>query len=229
MCHKCDPYGGLWQRTDGGMARCDCTAGAELAATDHARASKLKLPPVLNVTAAVAIVKMLSGNLRFVPSDPLAVSAIADQIRSMCESNEAAMWLVTRMGQLYQEWPGTRAMRVVYSSKHRPLDGVEVDGFLPEYPDGVPSEQQLEAPPRLALPPGGDGKESVSAAKSLNETVLFLAEAKSMRNIGRHVSVPDIPVLPPGKRITQADVDAALEKLREQRARGELGTELRRE
>jgi hypothetical protein len=69
----------------------------------------------------------------------------------------------------------------------------------------------------------------VSADSDLERSILALAAAKDLNRISRarrHVpGIPEIPDLPPEKRITQADIDRAVAELHEKRARKELGIE----
>lgn len=109
----------------------------------------------------------------------------------------------------------------MYCVKHRPLDGIELIGGSETYPDGIPSENPALNAPEVKYLPAGPG-EPVSAAESVNATVLALAQAKDLRNVRRRVEVPDIPILPPGQRVTQADIDAAVNRNRDRIAREEL-------
>lgn len=229
MCSKCEPYAGLWQRTDAGLIRCDCAPNQTLRKVEQARHDNIVEKPVLSDAAALAIVEMLSGLLAYFPAPTQAIArgAIASEIQKICASETHAEWLVSRMAKLYTQWPGVRDMRMVYCSKYRPLDGFELAGGTEDYPDGIPSEADSvmgalpAGHPQRALPaPRG---EQVSAAESIRETVAMLAEAKSMKYPQRHVNVPDIPILPPGDRISQTDIDAAVNTNRERIAREELG------
>jgi hypothetical protein len=177
----------------------------------------------LQSTDVTIFVEMLAGLLEFFPAESGARIAIGDQIRKMCHSAAEADWLVNRMGTLYKKWPGAREMRMVYCTKFYPLDGVEMIGSG-SYPDGIPSEAETAGKaimaPSLKLLPG----RVVSAAKSIDETVLMLAEAKDMKHAHKRApAVPDIPTLPPGSYVTQADIDAAVNESRERIAREELG------
>ena len=229
MCSNCEAFGGLWKRTDAGLVRCDCAAGLALRRTDQSRRDNIVEKPVLSDAAALTIVEMLSGLMAYFPAatQGIARGAIAVEIQKICASETHAEWLVSRMAKLYTKWPGVREMRIVYSSKYRPLDGFEIAGGTEDYPDGIPSEAESvmgALPPGdqpLALPaPRG---EEVSAAASLRETVGTLAVAKNLNLIGQmRKQVRDIPIRQAGA-ITQADIDAAVQQSREAIARKELG------
>lgn len=207
-------------KTDSGLRRCTCSAGRSLSQTDAGRKQGKREEPRISKESALVGVQMMAGCLNFFPprAEEVERLGIANEIRSMCESDKHVLWLVERMAKLYAKWPGTREMRMVYCAAHRPLDGFEISGPTETYPDGIPSERQIEAPAMKALPPG-----DVSAADSINETVLALAVAKDIKNVRRSIPVPDIPILPPGKRISHADIDAAVNRNRERIAREELG------
>ena len=136
----------------------------------------------------------------------------------MCRDSDQVVWLVKRMLQLCARWPGAMEMRRVYCSKYRPLDGVELIGPSEAFPDGVPSERQVEAPAQLALPAG----RVATAAASIDGTVADLAKAKRITRAGQPTRVRDIPILSPGQRITQDQIDAAVQEIRERVAREEL-------
>ena len=224
-CEKCAQFGGHWRKSEkGGMVRCGCAAGVALAQVDQDRADGTVYPPVVSEDAAIVGMEMLSGLLRYVPAaGSLARTAAATEMRAMCRTQGDMVWLIQRMGKLFTEWPGTRAMRAVYCTKARPLDGFEVEAVLESYPDGIPSET-------LSLPPGANeipkrisAPEEISAAASLRETVGTLAVAKSLNVIGKmRQQIRDIPIRQAGA-ITQADIDAAVQKSREAIARRELG------
>ncbi|MES2393501.1 MAG: hypothetical protein V4555_17830 [Acidobacteriota bacterium] len=204
-------------QTDSGLKRCICESGKRFTDTDQAREEGRFEAPKLSNEAAVVIVEMLSS-IPFFPKEGGARLLIAEEIRGMCHDSQQGLWLAQRMARLYSQWPGVREMRAVYCSKHRPLDGVELIGGTEAYPDGIPPEKQISEAPMKALPPG----RSVSAAESLENTVIDLATAKSMRVVGT-CKVRDIPMLPPGQRVTQADIDAAVAESRQKIAREQLG------
>ena len=198
------------------MSRCTCESGERLSKLDKARKEGRYEPPKLSPQAATVIVEMLSS-IPFFPKEGGARILIGDEIRGMCHDDEQGIWLAQRMARLYERWPGVKELRAVYCSKHRPLDGYELIGGTEIYPDGIPSDKQLPAPERKALAAG----RSVSDAESLENTISDLAVAKRMNVVGKP-KVRDIPILPPGKRITQADVDAAVDFKRNQSGREEL-------
>jgi len=216
-CEKCKLFDGLWMQTPNGLRRCSCDSGQRLAGIDQARLDGHAEPPRISSQAATVIVEMLSS-IPFFPKEGGARILIGEEIRSMCHDDEQGVWLAQRMARLYSQWPGVRELRAVYCSKHRPLDGYELIGGTEAFPDGIPSEKLIPAAPMKALPPGRE----VSAADSLEDTVIDLAAAKNMRAVGT-CKVRDIPILPPGNRITQADIDAAVEVSRQRVARQELG------
>jgi hypothetical protein len=187
-----------------------------LTGIDQARIDGHSEQPRISNEAAAVAVEMLAS-LPFFPKEGGARLLIAEEIRSMCHDSEQALWLAQRMARLYSKWPSVRDMRAVYCSKYRPLDGFELIGSTEDFPDGIPSEKLLAAPEMKALPPGRE----VSVADSLEDTVLDLARAKSLNAVGIH-KVRDIPVLPPGQRITQADIDAAIEVSRQKAGQREL-------
>lgn len=209
-CHVCEPFGGFWIKTETGMNRCTCEDGRRLASQDEGRKNQISEPPRLSREAVIGYVEMLAA-MPFFPTAEGAQLLISEEIRSMCRYEQEGLWLVKRICRLYDKWPGLRELRLVYCSKHRPLDGVELLGSSDIFPEGIPSENpQLPPPEFKRLAPG----EAVSAAPSIDLTVRALAEAKSITNAGRRASVPDIPELSPGYRISQTDIEAAVIELR---------------
>lgn len=215
MCEKCEPFGGLWKQTETGLCRCVCAEGKRLSEIDQARFENRSEAPRITKETATMAVEMLAA-IAFFPRESGARMLIAEEIRSMCRTSDEALWLVQRVSRLYDRWPGVREMRLVYCSKHRPLDGYELIGGSETFPEGIPPEKQIEAPVLKALPAG----RVASAAESVDGAVADIAKAKRM-NLVRPIQVRDIPILPPGKRITQADIDAAVNVHRDKIARGE--------
>lgn len=230
MCAKCQPFEGKWQRLPSGkFDRCDCADNRALKAIEERRDKGIAFEPVITSAEATIFTEMLAGLMDYFPGESGARTAIGDQIRKMANDAAQADWLVGRMATLYRRWPGAREMRAVFCSKYLPRDAVDTLGSE-IYPDGIPSEKETAAggalaPPSLKMLHGGKEppEGAVSAAKSIDDTIKALAVAKDIRNARKAVDVPDIPVLPPGQRISQADIDAAVNKNRERIAREELG------
>lgn len=162
----------------------------------------------------------MGATLKFFPS---SAAAIAQFIAEMAENDEQVRWLAKRMPQLYNEWPGALEMRAVFCSKFKPRDGIEAYSRDPRYLEGIPSERErqtpaLPAPAMKALPPG----RVVSGAASVDGAIRDLARAKDMNARGPVSRVRDIPVLPPGRRITEADIKRAEEEFRRRQREQEL-------
>ena len=94
------------------------------------------------------------GAMNFFPNNEPAVRAtISRLVQRMCDTFQQAQWLVDRMIDLYDRWPGPHELRAVYCSRYKPADGLE--GYSAVYPDGIPPERRIEpAHQPLALPPG---------------------------------------------------------------------------
>jgi len=76
--------------------------------------------------------------LPYFPSDPIAQTEIANQIRLMCKTDDQAQWLVQRTFELWSKWEGPRELRAIFCARFKPQDGVEVmrsavfeDGIVP--------------------------------------------------------------------------------------------------
>lgn len=78
------------------------------------------------------------GSLKYFPSEHEegALVAITTDVANMVQSLEDARWLVARMRQLYNDWPGPRELRAVYCSERKPADGRLAKSEV--YPDGFP-------------------------------------------------------------------------------------------
>ena len=226
-CQSCAPFGGAWAETTAGVKRCTCPRGQALRMADKSRANPQRLPPVLTKQEVAICLEMLAA-LPFFPLESGARVAIGDEISFMCRDFSDACWLSQRMVRLYPRWPGAPELRLVYCSARMPLDGVQPLVLTSEtFPDGIPSEDPAREAAQLEngmkrLPAGV----LVSAAPSLERAVLGLAAAKDLNRGGPRPRVPDVPLVrdvPPEKRITQADIDRAVEELHAKRARKELG------
>lgn len=224
-CDKCAAFGGLWMETPRGLRRCDCAAGRRLSEPPKSH------PPVLTDKQTTAFVEML-GSIPYFPGERGARIAIGEEVRAMCAGPKEALWLVTRMRRLFQQWPGPIAMRHVYYAKYMPLDGERPIGMLEAYPDGIPAEAESALPQLPAAPPIallGDGrKHEVVADPKIATAVKRLAASMPAMPSGRPtggrfertlqeaLTAPqDRPELPaPTKQvITREDCDREVAKL----------------
>jgi len=213
-CEKCIPFEGNWTESEsGGLKRCDCPRGIALTA---AAAPKPRQAPVISPETATMCAEMLA-TIPFFPGEAGARAAIANEISSMCNSTEQALWLATRMIRLYRKWPGVMDLRLVLCSADQPRDGIEPIGISEFYEDGIPNEKPatplaLAGTPMRQLAAG----EPVSAAPSVAAAVSDLAKAKSMSNAGTRMRIREIPInrITDKNRITAADVEAAVREYR---------------
>jgi hypothetical protein len=91
--------------------------------------------------------------LKFFPTDPGGRAEVMLLIGRMAHNEGQVKWLVQRLLDLYDEWPGPRTLRAVFCHKYKPADGKDLrTAICPGYPEGLPSEKP--EPPMLALPPG---------------------------------------------------------------------------
>lgn len=201
----------------GGMMICDCLRGQ----AQIWIAKKTYRPSVLASETVTVCVEMM-GEVPFFPTEQGRRLLIGAEIANMCETEEQAFWLAMRMVRLYRRWPGVPEMRLVFTSSHTPLDGVEAIGESEVYPDGIPSERKLETK-AARLSPGKPEPSRISGAPSLENTVRDLADAKNMNRIGPLNHVRDIPLrrLRPEERITPEMLREAVQKHRQEQARTE--------
>jgi hypothetical protein len=96
--------------------------------------------------------------LKFFPSEPEALAALAEIICKMTADERKAEWLIERALQVFDEWPGPKKLRALYCRRWKPADGVEAYTSdeererwqnLPEPP--TPWEKRIEAPKALQL------------------------------------------------------------------------------
>jgi hypothetical protein len=153
--------------------------------------------------------------LKYFPAEPAARLALVKLVVSMASDESQVKWLVQRTISVCNEWPGPLVFRQIFCSRFRPADGISA-GPTEMFPEGLPSERP--APSLPALPPGA----SVSVDPGLERAVSILARAKDM-DWPRRIAAPSIPTNPDYKPITQADIDKAMEDLRDSWARKELG------
>ena len=105
----------------------------------------MELKKLLDLVAQLSV-------LRLFPSDPGGRVAVAKQLLAMCDTWEHAQWVVKRMSDLYNEWPGPRELRAVYCSRYKPKDDYEVNSSDPRFvAEGFPRERPVPEP-TLQLP-----------------------------------------------------------------------------
>lgn len=164
------------------------------------------------------VADLLSGLslMRYFPADDGARLELAKLVARMASTEDQVEWLVQRAIAVYSEWPGPHELRACFCSKFRPADGISACSTV--YLDGLPSERPAE--PLPALPPGV----VASIDPSLEFAVKTLARSKDIDR-PRRIAAPEVPTNPDYKPITQADIDKAMEALRDSWARKELGLE----
>jgi hypothetical protein len=175
--------------------------------------------------------------LRYFPGDEFTLNAIVRLCGSMCATEEQVRWLVDRMTSgIYTEWPGIAEVRACFCCRYRPKDGISVCSTV--FPEGLPPDptapprRKIAAPDFKRLPPG----EPVTADPELEESIRQFAEKHKMPAhpeidaFGRmlrdletppHLRAPEesSPINLNFTPVTQADVDRAVQKLHERRAR----------
>lgn len=224
-CDKCAPFGGSWQEGENGMKRCDCARGKALVSAAKAPPPR---EPMISPEHAILCAEMMA-TIPFYPPEAGARSGIADEISCMCETPEQAVWLVRRMKRLYRKWPGEIEMRLVFCGKFHPLDGIQATSDSEVYPNGIPGETEnmpslaLAAPQTLQLASGGP----VSASPSFAATVSGLVSAKSLDRKLQRLPPPKVAEIPvvrvtEANRITAADIERAVQEMRDKRAAGEI-------
>ena len=175
------------------------------------------------------------GTMKFFPSEPDVRLALVETMGELAESEDQVRWLVRKMRAGYAEWPGEMEMRICFTLQFRPKNGIAYSrctcgcGAIEPFnlAPGQEWPSQLTAPePRALLSVGA----VVSADPDLERSVLALAAAKDLNQMGRKPryipGIPEVPGIPPEKRITQADVDRAVQELHERKARQELGLDV---
>jgi hypothetical protein len=239
-CENCAPDGYWALASSGSMKRCDCPRGRALADADQFRtsppASEFKIDTDATLSEENAMVGvMLLSDMDFYPPERLVRMKIADELRCLCRDYEEMDWLVTKMIRIFTKWPKIPALRQVFFTRYLPLDGIKPIGIceamLEAYPDGIPVDH-IEAPAagnfKAIAPP-----EFAATIKQITE--MFSMDAppapKATPPKARRApekperktkEFPDRPSNPNFKPITQADIDRAVEKLRETRGRREL-------
>lgn len=227
-CELCRPFGGMWCETPEGLRRCACERGRALM---DAKKKPDPKPPVLSEETAMFCAEMLAGaGLKYYPGESGARMLIANEFRSMCNSEDEAKWLVLEMSRRYREWPGPLEMRAVFCSRIEPRDGVLASS--PAVEAALEQEyiaRQLDASERKLLA-GATPKQIESAQAFLAvvaETVSDIVRAKDMNRAlaGQKHTVRDIPAvrITDANRITAADLDKARDEYRDRKAADEVG------
>jgi hypothetical protein len=183
------------------------------------------------------VLEELSGLtlMKFFPSEIGARVALAKMIGEMAETDDQVKWLIRRVLSLYNEWPGHLEIRAVFCSRFRPRDGQEAYSAI--YPGGIPSQ----TPPAAALPQGTLPELPPGHIASMDEEadqmIRQLSEAADMNRSTRPRPARRIgtasPTGPPAeplntvpnpnfRPITEADINRAVEEMRNKRALAEL-------
>jgi hypothetical protein len=191
--------------------------------------------------------------LKFFPTDPGGRAEVMLLIGRMATNEDQVRWLVQRLLDLYDEWPGPRTLRAVFCHRYKPADGKDLrTAICPGYPEGLPSEKP--EPPLLALSAGHVAsadpeleamvETAVQLSRKMPPAVPLPRDAEFRRQLeetltapcDREAVIPELPKpksVPPVdesgrfagtepllfKRITQADIDAAVAELHSRKSR----------
>jgi hypothetical protein len=191
------------------------------------RASKSSKPGIpLTAEVAAVYTATICDTLAFAPPKEakLARAHINNRLLAMCDSEEQLKWLTDRVCDLYTKWEdcGIPGLRQMLCLQYRPKDGIELFSTK-SYPDGIPLEKpQLESVSK-ALPPG----HAVSASPSIEAAVSDLSDAKRMPAAGDGLRIvppvvrriPEVQPNPDAPKITQADIDQEVARLRRAKAK----------
>ncbi len=118
------------------------------------------------------------GALSFFPKDVRARLTLARLLRDFVTTKDQSQWLVRRMLQLFDVWPGPRELRALYCSRWKPRDGVEATSEKYPAPPGYPPEHKPE--PKLLFNPS-----EISADPELERAVRDLAAMKDLNRRGK--------------------------------------------
>jgi hypothetical protein len=179
--------------------------------------------------------------LTFFPEDEAGRLAVLKLVGRMAANPDQVRWLVDRMLNLFDEWPGPRTLRSVFCQKYKPCDGVDITGSCEQYPAGIPYETRLEAPSLPALPPGHgvsrDPKLEAIIKTAVGGTIQMKgstttpcggSHSRFVKTLLEIVTAPcdrDPLPGPTPQVITQADFDEVREKLRREKSDKELERE----
>ena len=163
------------------------------------------------------------GGLQLIPFFPTsgdAFDALVRLVGRIAENEDQVIWLVDRMLlNPYSRWPGPAEVRAVFCTRFKPKDGYSIAGSVASPGEIVPNQLNKAEPEYPKLERG----EPVSDDSTLDASICALGELKDLNRVTRPRRVPAIQVLE--GRITQADIDRAVEEHRDKKARGELGGE----
>jgi len=136
------------------------------------------MDPVLDAQEVAYVLSDLMC-LNFFPSDDQGRFAVFKVACAMASDVAQLRWLVDRMLQLFNKWPGPADMRAVFCTRFTPADGVwaprgERGYWCESLERELPSERPalaIASPDMKALPPGSDDKGVDAAFNILNFAV----------------------------------------------------------
>lgn len=175
---------------------------------------------MVNVKHAAETLGKLSL-MKFFPSDQNAQAALVEMVCGFAQDNEKIEWLVRRALAIFNEWPGPRELRALYCSRWPPSDGQEAYSTLfpaDENGGGFPRDPALPPLPQPILTPSKE-----EARKLLGFAADYVETLPEIRRPSPRPRAIASPVNPNFQPITQDDIDREINKLRDARARKELG------
>jgi hypothetical protein len=217
-------------------ARCNCAYGRMLSSRVNRPTPPRRAEQVLTDDEVSMAIEGLAS-IPWFPKEDGARTMIADAIARLCGDSRSSFELVRRMVDMYRQWPGVREMRICYCALvGPPLSGEDLHLAVSEfYPDGFGPALASVIPTRKQLPTG-------KAVEMLDDAAWRERIEKNLTSIDpqeKAYALPDPEEAQKTRRevlqerhqremsqlkpITQADVDKAVEELRERQARAEKG------
>lgn len=148
----------------------------------------------VNVARATQSIARMSL-MKFFPADIDARKAMVRLICRMANDNEQIDWLVNRMVEIHNEWPGPVELRAVFCSRYKPNDGIEADSL--HFIDGIPPDPAVT--PVIGIEAGAHRAISGTCAVSEDPEVVAI-----VTSIARTLKTRYSPVKP----VTQEEIDA---------------------
>jgi hypothetical protein len=133
----------------------------------------------MNLDRVMEMIGEWGGTLKFFPGDEDARIGIAKKIAAFASTEDQVEWLVSRVADLYTEWPGILEIRAVFCTRFKPRDGVEavLGAGSPAFAVLCPEDEE-----RKAL-------ESALGRRQLTGEVAKISADPEMQDLVRKVAV----------------------------------------
>jgi hypothetical protein len=205
-----------------GVIPCECSKTRQSIALEHARKqlAQFESGPLITADDAMEAVRKLETGLNWFPKGKEQLTFVGDGLARMCRTKFAAMYVVARACELYQDWRkcGLMGLRQILTAKVLPREGPPIY-TTDAYPEGLPEAPQKPIPEfkTLELPPGCHVTENRKLDAAITEALpnFTMADRRPVQSL-QSPPKAEKPAPAPMSEERRAELQAMVDKAQEE-------------